>query len=274
MAEPPDVLARICAAKRAHVRERTAEEPLDRLRDRAKAASPPRGFRDRLAQALGRERYALIAEIKRASPSRGVIRADFDPVTLARAYARAGAACLSVLTDEAFFGGADSHLEAARRAVDLPVLRKDFVLDPYQVVEARALGADCILLILAALGDDEARRLDSLAAEHGMDALFEVHDRRELERALALGARLIGINNRDLKTLKVDLETTLRLAPLVPPGPLVVAESGLKSAADLAHLAAVGVRAFLVGEALMAEADVEAATRRLLGEPGGHEARP
>lgn len=259
------VLARICADKRAEVANRRLRRPLREL-ERALASPPPlRGFADALESVAAGGGLALVAEIKRASPSRGVIREDFDPAALARAYASAGATCLSVLTDGPYFGGDDEHLAIARAAVSLPVLRKDFILDPYQVVEARVLGADCILLIMAALDDATARELAELARGLGMDVLVEIYDAEELERALALPTRLIGINNRDLKTLAVDLETTSTLAPRVPSDRIVVAESGLSSRADLDRARAAGARAFLVGEFLMREADVAAATRRLLG---------
>jgi indole-3-glycerol phosphate synthase len=259
-----DTLARVCASKRAAVARRKAELPLSELEARLPVA-PPRGFRRALEAELERDGLALIAEIKKASPSRGLIRADFDPPTLARAYAAGGAACLSVLTEETWFRGADQHLSAARAAVDLPCLRKDFILEPYQVLEARAIGADCVLLILAALDDGLARELAATARALGLDLLLEVHDTAELERALRLDAALIGINNRDLKSLTVDLRTTEQLAPLVPGDRLLVAESGLSRHADLERMAAVGARCFLVGEALMREADVAAATRALLG---------
>jgi len=261
-----DTLAAICAEKRRHVARRNAARPLAALARAALTAEPPRGFADRLAARLAAGHYGLIAEIKRSSPSRGLIRADFDPAALARAYATGGAACLSVLTDEAFFHGSDADLARARAAVELPVLRKDFLLDPYQIVEARAIGADCVLLIMAALTDEAAAELEGVAREHGMDVLVEVHDEGELGRALKLGAKLIGINNRDLKTLRVDLATTERLAPLVPGDRVVVAESGLGTPADLARMRRAGASAFLVGESLMREPDVAAATRRLLGE--------
>ena len=260
------VLARICADKRAETARRKAARPLAEVEAAARGAPPPRGFADRLAGAATRG-YGLIAEIKRASPSKGVIRADFDPAALARAYESGGAACLSVLTDAPYFEGADEHLVAARAATRLPVLRKDFMLDPYQVVEARALGADCILLIMAALDDAMARRLADAAAALGMDSLAEVHDGGELERALELPCRLVGINNRDLKTLEVDLATTERLAPRVPRERILVCESGIAGAEDLARMARAGVRCFLVGESLMAQADVAAATRALLARP-------
>ncbi len=259
-----DVLAQICARKRATVARRRLERPLSALYD-ASPGRPPRGFARALEAELARGRFALIAEIKRASPSKGLIRQDFKPQALALAYAAGGAACLSVLTDEPYFQGADEHLTLARESVDLPCLRKDFTLDPYQVVEARALGADCVLLIMAALEDAEARELAALAQELGMDVLVEVHDRAELERALALEVRLLGINNRDLKTLQVDLATTEQLARLVPEDRLLVCESGLYEHADLQRMARAGARCFLVGESLMREADVRAATRALLG---------
>ena len=262
-----NVLDRICADKRAHVADRKAAMPLARLAEAAKSASQPRGFARALREAVAAGRYGLIAEIKRASPSKGLIRPDFDPATLARAYARGGASCLSVLTDAPYFQGADEHLAAARAAVELPVLRKDFMLDPYQIVEARALGADCVLLIVAALDDAEARDLEALAIEHGMDVLIEVHNEAELERALRLRSPLIGVNNRDLKTLKTDIATTRRLGRLVPKERLLVSESGLYSPADLADMAAHGARCFLIGESLMRQPDVEAATRALLTAP-------
>ena len=264
MGAASDVLAEICAAKRQEIARRKQQTAPADIERRAAAAAPTRGFVDRLRATAAAGRPALIAEIKKASPSRGLIRADFDPPSLARAYDQGGAACLSVLTDTPYFQGTDEHLKAARAAVDLPVLRKDFTLDPYQVHEARAIGADCILLIMAALDDATAQSLARLARSLGLDVLAEVHDEAELDRALALDDALLGINNRNLKTLKVDLAVFERLAARAPRGRLLVAESGLKTAADLARLTRAGAGAFLVGESLMAQADVAAATRALL----------
>ncbi len=218
-----------------------------------------------LKEKVGEDSYALITEIKRASPSAGLIRRDFDPAALARTYAEAGATCLSVLTDEPFFGGSPEHLKAARAAVPLPVLRKDFILTPWQVYESRLMGADCILLIMAALTDQLARELEELARALDMDVLVEIHDRRELERALGLQTQLIGINNRNLKTLRTDLEITAELAPLVPSDRFLIAESGIRTHDDVKWLCEAGARSFLVGESLLRQPDVGAATRALLG---------
>ncbi len=261
------VLERICADKRRAIATRRRERPFAVVITEAAAVEPPRGFLDSLRRVRCDRRFGLIAEIKRASPSRGVIRDDVDPAGLARAYRDGGATCLSVLTDEPYFGGRDEDLSQARAAVDLPVLRKDFMLEDYQVIESRALGADAILLILAALSDEQARELAAAAREFAMDCLVEVHDAAELERALSLGSPLIGINNRNLRTLSVDLAVTERLAPLVPSAHLLVAESGLRDSADLERLAAAGASTFLVGESLMVQADVAAATRALLAGP-------
>ncbi len=260
-----DVLERICAAKRLDVEARRNVAPMADLERRLEQASPVRGFRRALEATVERGDLALIAEIKKASPSRGLIRADFAPANLARAYAAGGATCLSVLTDKPSFQGDDAFLAQAREAVELPALRKDFMLEPYQIVESRLLGADCILLIMAALEDRMANELCRLARELDMDVLAEVHDRAELDRALALDSDLVGINNRNLKTLEVDIGTTEALAPLVPADRLLVAESGLHSHEDLVRMAAVGAKAFLVGESLMRETDVTLATCRLLG---------
>jgi indole-3-glycerol phosphate synthase len=262
-----DTLARISADKRDHVARRKAAHGLATIEAAARQASPPRGFAAHLAATLAADRYGLIAEIKKASPSKGLIRADFDPATLAQAYRDGGATCLSVLTDEPYFQGRDEYLVAARAAVDLPVLRKDFMLDPYQIAESRALGADAVLLIMAALDDGQVGELHAAAVGWGMDVLVEVHDEAELARALDLPTRLIGINNRNLKTLAVDLTIAERLIPLARPECLVVAESGLSTPADLARMARAGASIFLIGESLMREADVTAATKRLLAQP-------
>ena len=262
-----DILARICADKRDHVAAAKAARPLAALEGEARAASRPRGFAASLAADVAGDGLALIAEIKKASPSRGLIRADFDPPALARAYRAGGASCLSVLTDTPYFQGEDAHLAAASRAVELPVLRKDFMLDPWQVVESRALGADCILLIMAALDDGAAAEIEAAALDWGMDVLVEVHDEAELARALRLKSRLIGINNRNLETLEVDMATTERLAPLAPEDAAIVCESGLHGHDDLLRMACAGVRRFLVGESLMRAADVTAATAALLDRP-------
>ena len=259
-----DILAEIVARKRQDIVAAKQAQPLDALDRAARDQAPPRGFIAALRAALAAGRHGLIAEIKKASPSHGLIRAEFDPASIARAYESAGAACLSVLTDTPYFQGEPPHLKAARAACALPVLRKDFMVDPYQVVEARAMGADCILLIMAALSDTLAAELEAAAIERGLDVLIEVHDRAELDRALHLRSPLIGVNNRNLKTLKTDLATTVELAAALPSDRLPVSESGLQSPADLARMAAAGVRCFLVGESLLRHEDVAAATRALL----------
>ena len=259
-----DILAQIADYKRVDVAGRTAARPQAQVAAAAASATPPRGFATALSARASPGHLALIAEIKKASPSKGLIRDDFDPPNLARAYAEGGAACLSVLTDGPSFQGDDADLVAARAAVTLPCLRKDFLVDPWQVAESRALGADAILVILAMVDDILAAELLSEAARLGMDALVEVHDEAEMDRAGALGATLVGVNNRDLKTFTVDLAITERLAARAPAGSLLVTESGLFTAADAARLEGAGARAMLVGESLMRQADVEAATRLLL----------
>ncbi len=289
----PDALARICTETRAEVARRKVAAGAAALRERAVAQGAPRGFALALLAAAGLTvsgnvvaggtagdvaaaggaaaggaaplGIGLIAEIKQRSPSGGMIRAVFDPAALARDYAAAGAACLSVLTDGPFFGGDEAHLAAARGAVGLPVLRKDFMVDPWQVLESRAMGVDCVLLILAALSDAQAAELEAAAAAAGMDVLAEVHDGAELERALRLRTTLIGVNNRNLRTLRTDLATTEALAARVPAGRILVAESGISGRADVERLSRVGARCFLVGESLLRQADVAGAARALLG---------
>ncbi|WP_267433621.1 indole-3-glycerol phosphate synthase TrpC [Sphingomonas sp. GM_Shp_1] len=256
------MLDRILETKRADVAARKATMSLADLDAKIETVSAPRGFRAALDAKTG---HALIAEVKKASPSKGLIRADFDPPAHARAYEAGGAACLSVLTDERWFQGADAFLEQARAAVSIPVLRKDFMVDPWQVHESRALGADAILIIVAALDDTQMQEIEAAAIECGMDALVEVHDAAEMERAARLKSRLIGVNNRDLRDFTVDFQRTYELVGRAPEGSTFVAESGLTTRADLDAMAQHGIHCFLIGEALMREHDVEAATRALIG---------
>jgi len=260
-----DILDRIGAYKRDEVRARKTAKPRAAMEADAAVQTSPRGFRAALERAHRPGRLALIAEIKKASPSKGMIRADFDPAAHARAYARGGAACLSVLTDGPSFQGAESHLAAARAAADLPCLRKEFLVDPWQVAESRALGADAVLVILALADDTLASELLAEARRWGMDVLVETHDADEVGRAAALGADLIGVNNRDLRTFVTDLAVTERIADTIPTGALLVTESGVFTSADAARLERAGAKAMLVGESLMRAADIEAATRALLG---------
>jgi indole-3-glycerol phosphate synthase len=260
-----DVLTRICATTAEEVARRKRQTPLAELDTLAKRQDPPRGFVRALSDGAARDGFGLIAEIKKASPSKGLIRDDFDPPWIARAYRDGGASCLSVLTDGPYFQGADAYLEAARAAVDLPVLRKDFMLESYQIIESRALGADCVLLILAALSDAQAAELVDAARAHGMDVLVEVHGEDELDRALELQSPLIGVNNRNLKTLDVDLETSRRLGPKVPSDRMMVCESGLFTRDDLLGMTAYGAQAFLIGESLMRQPNVQQATAALFG---------
>lgn len=262
------ILDRICDDKRAEIAKHKTQRPIQELLKRAKDQAPPRGFAAALDKKVAEIGVGLIAEIKKASPSAGVIRPTFEPGQLARAYARAGAACLSVLTNK-FFQGTDAHLGEARSAVDLPVIRKDFMVDPYQVVESRALGADCILLIVAALTDDEMATMESIALDYGMDVLVEVHNEAELERGLKLKSKLIGVNNRDLKVMKTDLGTTERLAPLIPADRQLVCESGIHSPVDVKRMINAGAKRFLIGESLMKRDDVEMATKVLLAGAKG-----
>ncbi|HEX8055982.1 MAG TPA: indole-3-glycerol phosphate synthase TrpC [Novosphingobium sp.] len=259
-----DKLTEICDTKRIEVAARKQATSLAELDARAAAQTAPRGFRAALA-AKAPTGFGLIAEIKKASPSKGLIREDFQPADHARAYQAGGAACLSVLTDAPYFQGHEDYLIAARAACDLPVLRKDFMVDPWQVAEARAIGADAILIIVAALDDTLMHEIEAAALDHGMDVLVEVHNEDEVLRASLLKSRLIGVNNRDLKRFVTDIGVTERLAPLMPEGTLLVSESGINTHADLIRLSGCGVRSFLVGESLMRQADVAAATKALLG---------
>lgn len=258
------VLERIIARKAEEVAERRGRVSLDELERLAKQADAPRGFARALQERAARREAAVIAEVKKASPSKGVIRPHFTPAEIARSYEAGGAACLSVLTDIDFFQGSDAYLQEARAACSLPVIRKDFMIDPYQIVEARALGADCVLLIVANLQDGQMAELAAVAKAQGLDVLVEVHDGAELDRALKLQSPLLGVNNRNLKTLAVDIATTEQLAARVPAGKMLVAESGLYTPDDLARMERAGARCFLIGESLMRQADVAAATRALL----------
>ena len=261
-----DILKKILARKVEEIRDRSARVSLTELSSRAADQPPTRGFAAALENKIEEGLPAVIAEIKKASPSKGVMRPDFDPAAIAQSYAANGAACLSVLTDADFFQGSEAFLDAARSACKLPVLRKDFVLDPYQVYEARAIGADCILLIVAALGDATLLELALLAAELDLDVLVEVHDEEELERALAIPAPLIGVNNRDLRTFETSIETTMRLAAQIPYDRVLVTESGIRTHDDIARLRAEGIEAFLVGEAFMRAPDPGAALAKLFAE--------
>ena len=255
MADTPDILRKIMHRKAEEVADRALRLPTDRLLEGLGEAAPPRGFADALAAKIAAGEAAVIAEIKRASPSKGVLREDFRPAEIALSYERGGAACLSVLTDMDFFQGSDDYLRQARAACALPVIRKDFIIDPYQVYEARAIGADCILLIVACLDDHQLRDLNALARELGMDVLVEVHDAAELDRALRVPGRLIGINNRDLRTFEVSLETTIGLLDEIPEDRILVTESGIQRREDVSRMRRHGVNAFLVGEAFMRAED-------------------
>ena len=266
------ILDDITAYKRAEVAAARAGQTDADIEAAARAAGPTRGFAEALRKASAAGGYGLIAEIKKASPSKGLIRADFDPATLAQAYAEAGAACLSVLTDGPSFQGDPAYLAEAREAVSLPALRKDFIIDPWQVVQSRAMGADCILLLMAIVDDETAFAIEEAAIAWGMDVLVEVHSAEELQRAKALRSPLLGINNRDLRSFEVDLGVTRKLARDVPEGKMIVSESGLSTRQDLAQLARYGVRCFLIGEALMRAENVELATREILRSPWTPEA--
>lgn len=263
MSQTPDILKKIVARKEQEIAERRAETPLAKLRERAPKADPCRGFADALQRRISQQLPGVIAEIKKASPSKGVIRAQFHPAEIAASYEKGGASCLSVLTDIDFFQGADVYLQQARAACSLPVIRKDFIVDPYQVYEARCLGADCILLIAACLDDDRLASLNELAHELGMDVLIEVHDGEELQRSLPLGNRLVGINNRNLRTFEVSLQTTLELLSQIPDGRLVITESGILKVDDVALMQQHNVHGFLVGEAFMRAEDPGSELKRL-----------